>query len=82
MCAQYCDADQPCPQGLSCEGLTVKLGAPASYPVIHVCQVPAADASVCLLEGSTCQSMDGASGNFPEVGSFDVTILSDVLRMR
>ena len=40
VCTPYCDSQNPCAPGLSCEPRTVELGPASSYPVIYVCQVP------------------------------------------
>ena len=58
VCTPYCDTNQPCPMGLVCQELTVKLGPSAMYPVIHVCQAPGAD-------GSFLEIDSGSSGGPP-----------------
>ena len=58
VCTPYCDSNQPCPMGLACEGVTVKLGPSSTYPVIHVCQVPGVDGGILEIDS-------GSSGGPP-----------------
>ena len=73
-CTQFCDASQPCPTGLVCEGVTVKLGPSGTYPVIHVCQVPGADGGILEIDagmGGPPPPVDAAADTPPR---FDVAL--------
>jgi hypothetical protein len=60
VCTSYCNASQPCAEGLECVELTVELGPPAMAPIVHVCETSAS-------EGGGIIVVDSGGGGPPPV---------------
>jgi hypothetical protein len=43
VCTPYCDSSQGCAMGLECVELSVEIGPPATFPVVHVCETSASE---------------------------------------